>query len=171
MSSQVARWKNRQQNSETRVRKGLRQDLYRPPRLPRRGGERRIGTVAVWRRLHAPPDRELAARRPETQDTVAGMRNANGRALLAALECVLQASFFLQFVRILSSRCNSQAFPRLFCGESPNGEPFESALLCLSGAMRQAFSMAEAASALCHVGCLFRTLYRRMRPRERFSTV
>ena len=77
----------------------------------------------------------------------------------------------LQLVRILSSRCNSQAFPRLFCGESPNGEPFESALLCLSGATRQAFSVAEAESALRHVGCLFRTLLQRMRPRERFSTV
>ena len=83
---------NKAEEPETRVRKGQRQDLYRPPRLLLAGGPRRMGTVAVWRRLHAPPDRDMAASEPESQDSVVGTRDADGRALLDSPRRVLQAS-------------------------------------------------------------------------------
>ena len=86
--------RRQKQNSETRVRKVLRQDLYRPPRLPSAACGWRLLTVAVWRRLHAPTDEGIAARRPETQNSVTGVRDANGRTLLDALQGVLQRKFF-----------------------------------------------------------------------------
>ena len=43
--------------------------------------------------LHAPPDEGIAARRPEKQNSVTGVRDANGRALLDALQGVLQRKF------------------------------------------------------------------------------
>ena len=54
--------RKKQQNSETRVRKVLRQDLYRPPRLPSAACGWRLLTVVVWRRCMrrrtrgSPPD-------------------------------------------------------------------------------------------------------------------
>ena len=52
------------------------------------------GNGGRWRRMHAPTDKETAARRPETQDAVVGMRDANGRTLLDALQNALQGKFF-----------------------------------------------------------------------------
>ena len=53
-------------------------------------GERRIGTVAVWRRLHAPPDGGPAARVLNTQNPVARTRDANGRAFSETLQSISQ---------------------------------------------------------------------------------
>ena len=44
--------------------------------------------------MHAPTDKETAARQPETQDAVVGMRDANGRTLLDVLQNALQGKFF-----------------------------------------------------------------------------
>ena len=60
-------------------------------------GERRIGTVTVWRRLHAPPDREAAATGLQTQHAVVGARDANGRAFVEARKSALQAKCFTEY--------------------------------------------------------------------------
>ena len=72
-----------------------------------------MGTVAVWRRLHAPPDRDMAASEPESQDSVVGTRDADGRALLDSKNCVLQARLSAVCRCALSSECNTR---RISCG-------------------------------------------------------
>ena len=119
-----ARRKNRR-NSKLECRRSARQDLYRPPRLPSAACGWRLGTVAVRRRLHAPPDKETAARHPETQDAAVGMRDANGRALLEALQGVLQAGFSTICSAWTSLSVTRMRSLRPLRRDSANGEPSE----------------------------------------------
>ena len=75
-------------------------------------GESRVGTVAVWRRLHAPPERGTAARVPETQDEADGMRDASEGEFSEALRRSLQAKLSTACPHALLSRCNACIFRR-----------------------------------------------------------
>ena len=123
----LRRLRSQKTTEETRnsSAEGLRQDLYRPPRLPSAACGWRLGTVAVWRRLQCAVGqgnrRQISgnagccrrdARRERESASRSFARSFTGRILYS-----LSVSFSLNVTRMRSLRPLRR--------DSPNGEPSE----------------------------------------------
>ena len=98
--------------------------FFRPPRLLSAACGWRLRTVAVWRRLHAPTDKETAARRPERRMLSSRCATRTGERFWILCK-VFYRENCLQFVGMLLCKCNSHAFSAAFLMPSQNGEPSE----------------------------------------------